>query len=422
MDGHRQGSGLGRVLAQHRAPATRRFSDPPITFSHWRAAGRAAASRRLPVRCVVSETEAVGRRHGRRERGGQRVAQSPYRRPRLTYPRDAGRVGGRAGGDPRRLAHDPRGDRARRAAARGARDSTRRRGRGSRASGSASTAGMVLDAVANAPSGFTLHARNPAHSVEIGGDSIVFCSVGSAPNSSDLEGGRRPGNHADYQNFLRLIQTLNAIHITGGYPVEPVDLHPDIRHLECLRDAVVLTDKPFHAYSLGWKRIRDGIEIARIARGHDARAARARAVAVHRHQLQLAAPPRLADGGRASSRWRGPGQVGGHDPVHAGGRHGAGDGGRCLGAAERRGAGRDRAGASSCGPGRRWSMAGSPSNVDMKSGAPAFGTPEYMKAVLVGGQLARRYGLPYRTSNAERGNDASTRRRPTSRCCRSGRW
>ncbi len=35
----------------------------------------------------------------------------------------------------------------------------------------------------------------------------------------------------------------------------------------------------------------------------------------------------------------------------------------------------------------------------MKSGAPAFGTPEYMQAALVGGQLARRYGLPYRSSN-----------------------
>ena len=39
------------------------------------------------------------------------------------------------------------------------------------------------------------------------------------------------------------------------------------------------------------------------------------------------------------------------------------------------------------------------SNVDMKSGAPAFGTPEYMKAQVVGGQMARRYNLPYRTSN-----------------------
>jgi trimethylamine--corrinoid protein Co-methyltransferase len=40
------------------------------------------------------------------------------------------------------------------------------------------------------------------------------------------------------------------------------------------------------------------------------------------------------------------------------------------------------------------------SNVDMKSGAPAFGTPEYMKATVIGGQLARRYCVPYRSSNA----------------------
>jgi trimethylamine--corrinoid protein Co-methyltransferase len=40
------------------------------------------------------------------------------------------------------------------------------------------------------------------------------------------------------------------------------------------------------------------------------------------------------------------------------------------------------------------------SNVDMKSGAPAFGTPEYTRAAMAGGQLARRYGFPYRSSNA----------------------
>jgi trimethylamine--corrinoid protein Co-methyltransferase len=44
------------------------------------------------------------------------------------------------------------------------------------------------------------------------------------------------------------------------------------------------------------------------------------------------------------------------------------------------------------------------SNVDMKSGAPAFGTPEYMKACIVGGQLARRYNVPYRTSNTNAAN------------------
>ena len=44
------------------------------------------------------------------------------------------------------------------------------------------------------------------------------------------------------------------------------------------------------------------------------------------------------------------------------------------------------------------------SNVDMQSGAPAFGTPEYLQAALAGGQLARRYALPYRSSNANASN------------------
>ena len=50
-------------------------------------------------------------------------------------------------------------------------------------------------------------------------------------------------------------------------------------------------------------------------------------------------------------------------------------------------------------PGAPVVYGGFTSNVDMKSGAPAFGTPEYMKAAIIGGQLARRYKVPYRSSN-----------------------
>jgi trimethylamine--corrinoid protein Co-methyltransferase len=55
-------------------------------------------------------------------------------------------------------------------------------------------------------------------------------------------------------------------------------------------------------------------------------------------------------------------------------------------------------------PGTPAVYGGFTSNVDMKSGAPVFGTPEYAKAVLVGGQLARRYGIPYRSSNVNTAN------------------
>jgi trimethylamine--corrinoid protein Co-methyltransferase len=55
-------------------------------------------------------------------------------------------------------------------------------------------------------------------------------------------------------------------------------------------------------------------------------------------------------------------------------------------------------------PGAPMLYGGFTSNVDMKSGAPAFGTPEYARAAMAGGQLARRYGLPYRSSNASASN------------------
>ena len=55
-------------------------------------------------------------------------------------------------------------------------------------------------------------------------------------------------------------------------------------------------------------------------------------------------------------------------------------------------------------PGNPVFYGGFTSNVDMKTGAPAFGTPEYAKAVAAGGQLARRYRLPYRSSNVNASN------------------
>ena len=44
------------------------------------------------------------------------------------------------------------------------------------------------------------------------------------------------------------------------------------------------------------------------------------------------------------------------------------------------------------------------SNVDMKSGAPLFGTPEHMKATIGTGQLARHIGLPWRAGGGSASN------------------
>lgn len=257
--------------------------------------------------------------------------------------------------------------------------------------------GLVLDAMAKAPPRFTLHARNPAHDLDIGGDAMVFCTVGSAPNVSDLEGGRRPGTQAAYRDFLKLAQSLNIVHVAGGYPVEPADLHPRVRHLEALRDIVVLTDKAFHAYSLGRIRITDGIEIARIARGIGReqleREPSLFTIINSSSPLRLDAP--MLEGVIEMARAN---QVvcltpftlaGAMAPVTLAGAVAQQNAEALAGLAL----------AQIVRPGAPVIYGGFTSNVDMKSGAPAFGTPEYMKTVLVGGQLARRYNIPYRSSN-----------------------
>ena len=79
--------------------------------------------------------------------------------------------------------------------------------------------------------------------------------------------------------------------MVGGYPVEPVDVHASVRHLDVLYDKLTLTDKVAHAYSLGKERVEDVMEMVRIAGGltHEEFGA---AADVHKHQFDIAAETR----------------------------------------------------------------------------------------------------------------------------------
>jgi trimethylamine--corrinoid protein Co-methyltransferase len=256
---------------------------------------------------------------------------------------------------------------------------------------------MIETLIASCPPQVTLHARNPAHTLTLGGNHVIFAPVASAPNCSDADGGRRAGNQKDYRNFLRLTQMHNILHCNGGYPVEPVDIHPSVRHLQCIRDLAMLTDKVFHIYSLGRERNLDGIEIARIARGvtHEQMLEEPSVYTVINTNSPLRLDLPMMEG---IIQMASHGQLvivtpftlaGAMAPVTIAGAL-VQQNAEALAAIAftqivRKGA--------------PVAYGGFTSNVDMKSGAPAFGTPEYMKAQHVGGQLARRYRLPYRTSN-----------------------
>jgi trimethylamine--corrinoid protein Co-methyltransferase len=257
---------------------------------------------------------------------------------------------------------------------------------------------MILELVSHCPSEFTLHARNPAHNLRFGGNNVILSMMASAPNCSDLDRGRRPGNQADYRNFLRLAQMHNILQCTGGYPVEPIDIHPSVRHLECIRDLAMLTDKVFHIYSLGKERNVDGIEITRIARGISREQLMAEpsvfTIINTNSPLKLDVPMmegiiQMASMGQAVIVT--PFTLSGAmAPVTVAGALVQQNAEALSGIAF----------AQMVKKGAPVGYGGFTSNVDMKSGAPAFGTPEYARAAMAGGQLARRYGFPYRSSNA----------------------
>jgi trimethylamine--corrinoid protein Co-methyltransferase len=261
---------------------------------------------------------------------------------------------------------------------------------------------LILEAIKTCPSEFTLHARNPERNVHIGGKNLAFAQVASPPNASDMQGGRRAGNQQDFRNLVKLAQRYDIIHCSGGYPVEPVDLHASIRHLDCLSDIAKLTDKAFHAYSLGKERNQDGLEIARIARGisHEQMDREPSLFSIINSSSPLRLDTPMLQGIlEMSSR----NQIiiltpftlaGAMAPVTIAGALAQQNAEALAGIALTQ----------LVRPGAPVVYGGFTSNVDMKSGAPAFGTPEYMKAVLVGGQLCRKYGIPYRTSNVNAAN------------------
>jgi trimethylamine--corrinoid protein Co-methyltransferase len=257
---------------------------------------------------------------------------------------------------------------------------------------------MVTELVGKAPKRFVLHARNPAHDLVIGGNATVFSAVASAPNCSDMDGGRRPGSHADYCNLLRLAQSLNIVHLCAGYPVEPIDLPAPTRHLDCYYGYISLTDKVWHPYSLGRQRIVDALAMDRIARGIDETAQTEKPALIT--IVNTNSPLRL-DGPMIEGliEMAAHGQVVCVTPFTLSGAMAPVT---IAGALVQQNA-EALAAIALCQlvrPGVPVMYGGFTSNVDMKSGAPAFGTPEYARAALAGGQLARRYGIPYRSSNA----------------------
>ena len=261
---------------------------------------------------------------------------------------------------------------------------------------------LVMEKVALAPSEITLHARNPAKNFKLGGNHLAFTSVGGPAYCNDLERGRRRGTFEEVCDYLKLVQSLDIIHQEGGGPFEPIELPAPTRHLDLYQAQIRLLDKNWQPIALGRDRSRDAIEMARIGLGMSAQEMARKpalfAIINTNSPLQLDIP--MAEG---IIEMAGAGQVvcitpftlaGAMAPVTLAGtltqQNAEALAGITFTQVVR--------------PGAPVVYGAFTSNVDMRSGSPAFGTPEYAKAAQASGQLARRYGIPMRSSNVTSSN------------------
>jgi len=262
--------------------------------------------------------------------------------------------------------------------------------------------GLITEKLAEAPSEFALRARNPAHNLHIGNETQVFASVGGPAFVSDLDNGRRPGTYAEMCDYLRLVQSLNIIHQEGGGCFEPMDLPPESRHLDLYLAQMTLLDKNAQAYALGRDRTVDCLEMTCIAYNIDrdelANEPAVLAIINTNSPMQLDIPMTEAVIELARAR-----QVSCITPFTLAGSMSPATLAGTLA--------QQTAEILAVVALAQIVQSGAPvmygafaSNVDMQSGAPALGTPEYTKLAIASGQLARRLGIPFRSSNTTTSN------------------
>jgi len=261
---------------------------------------------------------------------------------------------------------------------------------------------VIRAALSSAPTSFELQAPNPERSVSVGGRSLVLAPVGGPPFVSDLLNGRRAGTLADQENFLRLTQSFDVMALTAPC-VEPDDIALPERHLRSGFATMTLTDKPVFLYARGRRRVRDNFDLVKLRYGIET-------------DEEFAQTPRCWTNINTNS----PRQL--DIPMSMGIIDFARMGQPCImtpftlaGAM----APVTLAGAlvlqhievlaavtlsQMVRPGAPVLYGAFTSNVDMKSGSPAFGTPEAMKGALASGQLARHVGLPWRSSGSSASN------------------
>ncbi len=253
---------------------------------------------------------------------------------------------------------------------------------------------LLLGLVAKAPSEFKWLARNPKHNLSIGGNAINFLPMGGMVYASDLDRGRRLGTLKDMADVFKMLHMSNMIHMVGG-GAAPSDIRPTIRHLKHAILNYTLTDKTVYGSSHGRIITQDVIKMAKLVFGNPLPSD-----PVTYGVVNVNSPLRYDErmlGGMITLARAGQFSVitpfilaGAMSPITIASALAQQNAEALAGIAL----------IQIVKPGAPAVYGGFTTNIDMKTGSPAFGTPEGAWATYIGAQLARRYGLPYRGSGS----------------------
>ena len=252
---------------------------------------------------------------------------------------------------------------------------------------------FVLEQVAKAPSEFDVQARNPEHSVHIGGDAMAFGAVYGPPFVREGEV-RRDATMEDFRSFTKLAQSFDALDSAGGVICEPSDAPLDSRHLDMTYALQTLTDKVYMGNVVSGVNAADTIAMTSILFGSRESIEETPAtISLINCNSPLRWDDRMLE---AQFEYSAANQavvltpfilMGAMSPV-------------TIPAALVQQIVEALSGialSQLIRPGSPVIFGSFLSNIDMQSGSPTFGTPESGIGLLCTGQIARHFGLPFRT-------------------------
>jgi trimethylamine--corrinoid protein Co-methyltransferase len=256
--------------------------------------------------------------------------------------------------------------------------------------------GMLQEILQTAPRSFTQHGRGPDRAASMGNNDVVFAPAYGSPFVMDLDEGRRYGTLADFENFVRLAYSSPWLHHSGGTVCEPVDVPVNKRHLDMVYAHLRYSDKPFLGSVTSAERAADSIEMCRIVFGADFVDQNCVIMGNVNVNSPLMWDTTMTSVIRTYAA-AGQGSVivpfilaGAMGPVTTAGAIAQAHAETLVGCALTQ----------LVRPGAPVVYGNFLSSMDLRSGSPAFGTPEPAAGSMVVGQLARRLGLPLRCAGS----------------------